>query len=132
MEKYRVREKLVYRFISKNLVFAYDDKQSLTLNSANILIPKMKDYPIKVIAAFFNSSLYQFVFQKKFSTIKVLRSHLEQLPLPELDRVTIHKIGRLVDKNILQRNYYEELDSFILDIFNLTSSERAYIANFNQ
>lgn len=132
VEKYRVREKLVYRFISKNLVFAYDDKQSLTLNSANILIPKIKDYPIKVIAAFFNSSLYQFVFQKKFSTIKVLRSHLEQLPLPELDEVTINKIVRLVDKNILQRNCYEELDSFILDIFNLTSSEKAHIANFNQ
>jgi hypothetical protein len=57
---------LIYRFISKYLVFAYDDKQKLTLNSANIVIPKTDDYPIKVIAALFNSSLYQFIFQKKF------------------------------------------------------------------
>jgi len=132
VEKYRAREKLVYRFISKNLVFAYDDKQSLTLNSANVLIPKIKDYPIKVIAAFFNSSVYQFVFQKKFSTIKVLRSHLEQLPLPELDEMTIHEIVRLVDEIILQQNSCDKLNSFILDIFNLTSSEKEYIANFNQ
>ncbi|MCK4745078.1 N-6 DNA methylase, partial [Candidatus Parcubacteria bacterium] len=59
-EKYRAKEKLIYKFISKYLVFAYDDKQKLTLNSANIVIPKIPDYPIKIIAALFNSSLYQF------------------------------------------------------------------------
>ena len=38
VQKYRSKEKLIYRFISKQLVFAYDDKQILTLNSANIII----------------------------------------------------------------------------------------------
>ena len=46
--KYRAKEKLVYRFISKRLVFAYDDKQSLTLNSANILIPNLDNIPINL------------------------------------------------------------------------------------
>ena len=80
--KYRAKEKLIYRFNSKYLIFAYDDKQKLTLNSANIVIPKIPNYPIKVIVALLNSSPYQFIFQKKFSSIKVLRNHIEQMPLP--------------------------------------------------
>ena len=52
-EKYRAKEKLIYRFISRNLKFAYDNCQSLTLNSANILIPKLPNYPVKVILALF-------------------------------------------------------------------------------
>ncbi|MFV0465729.1 MAG: N-6 DNA methylase [Lachnospiraceae bacterium] len=35
-ELYRAPEKLLYRFISRQLVFAYDDKQTLSLNSCNI------------------------------------------------------------------------------------------------
>ncbi len=38
-EIYRAPEKLVYKFISNKLTFAYDDSASLFLNSANILIP---------------------------------------------------------------------------------------------
>jgi len=49
--KYRADEKLVYKFISNKPVFAYDNSQSLTLNSANILIPEIRDYPLKAILA---------------------------------------------------------------------------------
>jgi len=51
-------KKLIYRFILRNLVFAYDDKKKLTSNIINIVIPNVSLYPIKVIAALFNSSLY--------------------------------------------------------------------------
>lgn len=132
VEKYRAEEKLIYRFISKRLVFAYDDKQSLTLNSANVVIPRIENYPMKVIAAIFNSSLYQFLFQKKFSTIKVLRGHLEQLPLPQLDEDAVERIAKLVDSIIHQNRDSGELDQFILDIFGLTESEKEHIINFNQ
>lgn len=40
-EMYRSPEKLLYRFISSQLVFAYDDKQTLSLNSCNIVIPRL-------------------------------------------------------------------------------------------
>ena len=43
--KYRAPEKLVYRFISKKLIVAYDDRGRLTLNSANILIPRVDAVP---------------------------------------------------------------------------------------
>jgi tRNA1(Val) A37 N6-methylase TrmN6 len=131
-EKYRVKEKLIYRFISKNLVFAYDDEQKLTLNSANIVIPKISNYPIKIIAAILNSSLYQFIFQKKFSSIKVLRNHIEQMPLPLWDKKTFSKIIKLVDETMKDKNNFEKLDNYIMDEFALSSKEKNYINKFNE
>jgi len=131
IEKYRAKEKLIYRFISKYLVFAYDDKQKLTLNSANIVIPKIPNYPIKVIAALLNSSLYQFIFQKKFSSIKVLRSHIEQLPLPLWSEETFEKIIKLVNEAI-ESGKFETLDDYIMNQYPLSSKEINYIRNFNK
>ena len=126
-EKYRVKEKLIYRFISKNLVFAYDNQQKLTLNSANIVIPKISNYPIKVMGALFNSSPYQFIFQKKFSSIKILRNHIEQMPLPFWDKKTFSEIIKLVDDTIKKKIYFEKLDNYIMEKFNLNNREKIYI-----
>ncbi|HHD92213.1 MAG TPA: hypothetical protein ENL06_01135 [Candidatus Portnoybacteria bacterium] len=130
IEKYRAKEKLIYKFISKKLVFAYDNKQRLTLNSANIVIPKLKDYPIKVIAGLFNSSLYQFIFQKKFSSIKVLRSHIEQMPLPFWSEKTFEEICFLVDGIIQGENNFKRLDNYIFKQFNFSEKEIKHITNF--
>lgn len=126
-KKYRSKEKLIYRFISKNLIFAYDNKQSLTLNSANILISEIPNYPIKVIAALFNSSLYQFIFQKKFSSVKVLRSHIEELPLPLWNKSVFSKIIKLVDKTIQNQEHFQELDDYIISKFSLLQKEKIHI-----
>lgn len=132
IEKYRAEEKLIYRFISKYLVFAYDDKQKLTLNSANIVIPKIPNYPIKVIAALLNSSPYQFIFQKKFSSIKVLRNHIEQMPLPLWDREIFNNIIKLVDETIENNGKFEILDDYIMKQYSLSLEEINYIKNFNK
>ena len=112
-EKYRAKEKLLYKFISKQLVVAYDDRQTLTLNSANVLIPTISNYPIKTILALFNSTLYQFIFEKKFSAIKVLRSHIEQLPLPEINKREHIRFEKLVDellkKDLVVEERYNEI-----------------------
>jgi len=131
-EKYRSNEKLIYRFISKYLVFAYDNEQKLTLNSANVVIPKVPNYPIKVIAALFNSSLYQFIFQKKFSSIKILRSHIEQMPLPFWDKKVFSEIIKLVDETIKDKNNFKKLDNYIMDKFVLSPKEKKYINEFNK
>ncbi len=130
IEKYRAKEKLIYKFISKNLVFAYDDKQQLTLNSANIVIPRLKNYPIKVIAGLFNSSLYQFIFQKKFSSIKVLRSHIEQMPLPFWREKTFEEICFFVDEIIQGKDSFKKLDNYIFKQFDFSEKEIKHIANF--
>ncbi|MDD3437571.1 MAG: TaqI-like C-terminal specificity domain-containing protein, partial [Candidatus Gastranaerophilales bacterium] len=131
IEKYRAEEKLIYRFISKYLVFAYDNQQKLTLNSANIVIPKIPNYPIKVIAALLNSSPYQFIFQKKFSSIKVLRSHIEQMPLPFWSNKIFNEVIKLVDEIITGKDSFEKLDDYIMEQFSLTTEEINHIKNFN-
>ncbi len=79
---YRAPEKLLYRFINNTLVFAYDDRQRLTLNSCNILIPDIQGLHIKYILAVLNSAPVAFYYTHKFNSVKILRSHLEQIPIP--------------------------------------------------
>jgi site-specific DNA-methyltransferase (adenine-specific) len=79
---YEAKEKLIYRFISNRLVFLRDTSGSLILNSANLLIPD-EDFPMSMsfLAKYLSSDLMNWLFNRIFSTHKVLRSDLEQLPI---------------------------------------------------
>lgn len=129
VEMYRAKEKLLYRFICNQLVFAYDDKQTLSLNSCNIVIPKLNGLKIKYILAVLNSSVAQFVFQKEFNSVKVLRSHIENIPIPVVDDATQEAVIELVDRLISGLSYpeaatiYHKLDRMISGIFSLTEEE---------
>ncbi len=125
--KYRAPEKLIYRFISKNLVVAYDDRRCLTLNSANVLIPRAECYPVKAVLALFNSSLYQFIFQKKFSSIKVLRGHLEQLPLPLWGDRILGQLVSLADGILGGAQSPQEVDAFIMKHYRLSGDEVKHV-----
>lgn len=124
---YRAPEKLLYKFISKRLVFAYDNQQQLSLNSANILIPQLPYMRIKVVLAFLNSSVLQYVFMKKFSTHKVLKSDLEKLPFPILDQAMHDHIEQLADQAIQQQAHFDALDACIFSVFALTSDDQKHI-----
>ncbi len=95
---YRAKEKLVYKFISKKPIFAYDNKQRLFLNSANILIPKLNGYSIKNVMNLLNSELFKFIYLKKFNEIKILKNHLMEFPFPILTTNT----DSLTDENIYE------------------------------
>ena len=96
-EIYRADEKLVYKFISKNLVFAYDDSKSLFLNSANILIPRIPGMSVKTVLAFLNSELFKFLYKSLFGEIKILKGNLMELPFPEITPEIDKKLTELVD-----------------------------------
>ena len=117
-EIYRAEEKLVYKFISKNLVFAYDNSKSLFLNSANILIPKIPGMSLKTVLAFLNSELFKFLYKSLFGEIKILKGNLMELPFPEISADTDKKITELVDE-VLKGNKeaIKEIDSEIETIF---------------
>ncbi|GAA7780825.1 hypothetical protein HpMS14_15070 [Helicobacter pylori] len=72
----------MYKFISSKLVFFYDNKQRLFLNSANMFVLK-ENFPINANALkeLLNSDLMQFIFESLFKTHKILRKDLECLPL---------------------------------------------------
>ena len=123
---YRANEKLLYKFISRKLIFAYDDRQRLSLNSCNILIPNQAKFNIKYILAVLNSSAVQFYFRYKFDSVKVLRQHLEQIPIPPVSAETLKVIVNLTDKIIVgdaQKNFTEQLDKIISKLYNLTEKE---------
>lgn len=110
---YRAKEKLFYRFISSELTFAYDDEGILSLNSCNILIPEIPGLCIKYILAILNSSPAQFFFKKSFNSVKILRSHLEQIPIPLASLDIQKEISDIVDQLIAIANYVPKYDSDI-------------------
>lgn len=131
VETYRAEEKILYRFISNTPVFAYDDKQRLSLNSCNILIPKIENMKTKYILAILNSRAAAFYIMKKFNSFKVLKSHIEALPIPVVDDCVQDEIINLVDE-ILEQNgdvsvVYERIDEIVMGLYNLSSKHRNII-----
>ena len=130
-EMYRAKEKLLYRFICEVPVFAYDDKQTLSLNSCNIVIPEIDGLNMKYILAILNSSVAAYFISKKFNSVKLLRSHIEQMPIPvvsvEVQEAIIKKVDRIMNSCENISGLYEDLDSDIMAIFGLTPKHRAVI-----
>lgn len=128
-EYYRTPEKLLYRFICNQLVFAYDNRKTLSLNSCNILIPCLKGLNIKYILAILNSRIAQFYFRKQFNSVKVLRSHIERIPIPFIEDSgqkhfisTVDLILKASDADTVTA-LYDQLDTNIAELYDLTPEE---------
>ena len=130
---YRAPEKLLYRFICSQLVFAYDDRQTLSLNSCNIVIPKLEGTEIKYVLAILNSRIAQFIYKKEFNSVKVLRSHIENIPIPAADTKTQDEMISIVDHLIQGQDracateLYDKLDTMIFELFHLSAKEQQTI-----
>ncbi len=133
---YRADEKLFYRFISNKLVFAYDNKKTLSLNSCNILIPTFKDIDIRYILAILNSRIAQYYFDKNYNSIKILRSHIEGIPIPKVDekkqKKIIAKVEDLIKLNDAEKilEKYNEIDLLVAKEYNLNNNEYQYIYKY--
>ena len=131
-EIYRADEKLVYKFISKNLIFGYDNKQRLFLNSANILIPALKTHTIKTALAFLNSKLFNYIYRHKFSALKVIKGNLLQLPFPELSENNKNLLEKYVDNYLKNQNKtdLDMIDTLVFKSFNLPEKYIKIIQNY--
>lgn len=127
VEMYRAKEKLLYRFISEVPVFTYDDQQTLSLNSCNIVIPEIDGLEMKYILAILNSSVAAYFISKKFNSVKLLRSHIEQMPIPvvsiDLQTVIIKKVDRIMNSSENISGLYEDLDNDIMALYGLTIAQ---------
>jgi site-specific DNA-methyltransferase (adenine-specific) len=77
MEMLHAPVKLIYRFISSDLVFYCDTRQRYILNSANMLV--LDDtFPLSAnqLTGLMNSPLTNWLFRQLFHTHKVLRGDL--------------------------------------------------------
>lgn len=129
LELYRASEKLLYRFIGNSPVVSYDCKQHLTLNSCNFFIPKIQGLDTKYILALLNSTVLQFYFRSTFSTMKILRSQLEELPLAIPSPNQQKRIIGLVDLLLKEKeeaklhSYQEKIDNLVYQIYQVTPEE---------
>ena len=127
-EYYRAGEKLIYKFISKDLVFAYDNSGSLFLNSANILIPQIADLSIKTILALLNSDVLRCYYKVRFADVKVLKGNLVQLPLPYISETQQQEIEAMVNQ-VLSGNSscHAGLQDLIYKCYELSEDDIVYI-----
>ena len=117
-EFYRAPEKLVYKFISSQLCFTYDNEQRLFLNSANILIPEVKGMSIKTVLAFLNSELFNFYYTKRYDDVKILKSNLMSLPFPKITVEQDKALSAMVDKVLNgDEQYISTIDEYIYDLY---------------
>jgi hypothetical protein len=129
LEYYR-QKKIVYRFICDKLVCLYDRDNSLLLNSANVFISNV--YPMETIVCLFNSPIYSYIYQKKYHSRKVLKSHLQSLPLPlfyddthRTFSVLHHEITSHPAQKTLEIQH--EIDALICKWFSISDKEYNYI-----
>ncbi len=129
-EFYRAPEKLLYRFINKDLIIAYDDHKLLSLNSANLLIPQIPNIKIKYLLLLLNSRIARFIYQYKYHSAKVLRSHLESIPikiLTESDQeYFVQKANELLNKHNsvqMMTEIRNEVDRKLCEIYQLNEEE---------
>lgn len=133
IEMYRAKEKLLYRFISEVPVFAYDDRQTLSLNSCNIVIPNIDGLEMKYVLAILNSSVAAYFISKKFNSVKLLRSHIEQIPIPvvpmDVQVSVIRKVDRIMNSSENTSGLYKDLDSDIMELYGLSTNHSDVIKN---
>ena len=124
-EIYRAKEKLLYRFICEVPVFTYDNQQRLSLNSCNIVIPEIDGLKMKYVLAILNSSVAAFFVSRRFNSVKLLRSHIEQVPIPvvseKVQASVIKKVDRIMHSSEDISGLYEELDQEIMGLFGLNN-----------
>jgi len=123
--KYFRHTKIVYRFISDKIICNLDKDKSLVLNSANLFIAYK--YPMETIVCLFNSPVYSFIYQKKFHSKKVLKSHLQDFPLPILTNDFYAHFKEYHD--LLKQGNMDtgNIEKLIVKIFELTEEEMTYI-----
>lgn len=133
VEMYRAKEKLLYRFISEVPVFTYDDRQTLSLNSCNIVIPDIDGLEMKYVLAILNSSVAAYFISKKFNSVKLLRSHIEQMPIPvvpmDVQISIIKKVDRIMNSSENISGLYKDLDSDIMELYGLPTKHSEVIKN---
>ena len=111
---YRSKEKIIYKTVSRDMIFALDTTGTLTLNSANFFIPQNLTISNKCLVALLNSSLYNKLNKLLYGENKISRTNLENLPLPDIDKQMQNQIEKFIDNE-----EYSKVETIINGIFGL-------------
>lgn len=129
---YRAEEKLIYRFIARYPIVAYDDGQRLCLNSANVLIPQVDGLTVKTVAALLNSDLYRYYYMLHYADIKILKGNLKSMPMPRMSKQQTAELDCMVDEMLVHGaidGSMAELNRRVFGLFGITDKEQKHIKN---
>lgn len=124
-------DKIIYTFIGCSPSFMIDRKGLMTLNSANCLIPP-GDVNLEALTAWYNSDLFRFLWQKQFHSLKLLRNHLESLPVPQWNDLQKLTLLSLVKNGEKRQDIKPEIDRMVYDFFGISSKDRIYVSSENR
>ena len=136
-EKIFKREKILSRFVAKEIIATYDNEEKYyehTLHSTHITDKRFKT---KYILGLFNSTLFKFYYRKTnsqggniFPQVRI--SSVGNLPIKLADSKTQEKIEKLVDQILTKKNNEEskdttslesEIDQLVYELYGLTKEE---------
>jgi hypothetical protein len=123
------RDKVVYRFVASHPVAAVDRGGRLTLNSANAFaFDDDTDFGcdgLDFVAAWLNSSTVRWLYRARYALPRVLRSHLEKLPLP-----TVAPPERRAIAEAALAGDTARLDQRVMDAYRLQDQERQRVSRW--
>ncbi len=111
------KEKLFFRRVSENLVFAYDDQQYFALNTLVVInIKKGIDFNIRFLLAILNSSLMNYIYKSRYKSTKKVFSEIqantvEKLPLKNVMGPIQIQLISLVDKILNAKKLNPNVDT---------------------
>jgi len=120
LKQYR-STKICYRFISDSLITCLDESGKLVLNSINFFIIHSSQLSPKALCTYLNSSVATFIFRKMFNSTKVLKSHIEMLPIPNCIFENAKVLEGLYDKAANGQDVMSEADEVCNAMFLLDS-----------
>lgn len=108
-------EKLMFRRVSENLIFAYDDKQYFALNTIVVLNKKEGvEIELKYLLALLNSKLINYLYKSKFKSTKKVFSEIQarsvgKLPIA-LASNNKQTVFAILATYVIQLNKFSELN----------------------
>lgn len=131
------REKILTRFVAKEIIATYDDGNRYYEHTLHGTHVSDKRFKTKYVLALFNSKLFKFYYQKTnsqggdiFPQVRI--SSVENLPIKLVDKTIQTAIEKLVDK-ILEKNQKspaadtsvleKQIDEMVYELYGLTKEE---------
>lgn len=100
-----LQPKLLFRRVSANLVFTYDDEDYFALNTLVVITPKKENIELKALLAVLNSSLINYYYVNKYKSTKKVFSEIQArtiglIPMPDFDQNTLRNLVSLSDRQL--------------------------------
>jgi hypothetical protein len=135
---FETKEKLLFRRVSRTLIFTYDNSQYYALNTLVVVnLKKGINFDIKFLLGIMNSSLINYIYNNKFKSTKTVFSEIQtrsisQLPIPKISKTKQAKCIYLVDQILAAKKsdpkadtseLEKEIDNLVYKLYQLTYNE---------